>query len=58
MGSEEPLLILDGSPMPIALLNSLNPQDIAQVYVERSATIYGPRGFNGVVVVKTKGAMD
>ena len=54
MGSQEPLLVLDGSPMPIVLLNSLNPRDIAQVFVERNVTIYGPRGFNGVVVVRTK----
>lgn len=55
IGSEEPLLVLDDFPMPIAFLNTLDPQDIAQVYVLRDVALYGSRGFNGVLVVKTKG---
>ena len=54
MGSEEPLLVLDGSPMSIALLNTLNPQDIVQVHILRNATFYGSRGANGVLVVTTR----
>ena len=56
MGSEEPLLVLDGTPMPIAMLNSLSPRDIARVHVLRDTetSIYGIRGGNGVIVVTTK----
>ena len=54
MGSQEPLLVLDGSPMPIGLLNTLNPRDIAQVYILRDVAFYGSRGVNGVLIVTTK----
>jgi TonB-dependent SusC/RagA subfamily outer membrane receptor len=54
MGSEEPLLVLDGSPMQITFLNSLNPRDILEVYVLRDTAFYGSRGANGVLVVTTK----
>lgn len=55
LGSEEPLLVLDGSQMPIALLNTLSPRDIAQVYILKDVAFYGSRGINGVLVVTTKG---
>ena len=54
MGSEEPLLVLDGSPMSIDFLDTLSPRDIAQVYILRDAAFYGSRGINGVLVVETK----
>ncbi|KKM19585.1 hypothetical protein LCGC14_1654160 [marine sediment metagenome] len=54
-GSEQPLLVLDGSPMPMNMLNTLAPHNIIRVYVLRGAeaSIYGARGFNGVIVVTT-----
>lgn len=53
-GSEEPLLVLDGTPLPIGVLNTLSPHDIDRVHVLRNAGIYGSRGYYGVVVVETK----
>lgn len=50
----EPLVIIDGIPGDI---NSLNPQDIADITVLKdaaSASIYGARAANGVVLVTTK----
>ena len=49
-----PLVIIDGLP---GSLNVLNPNDIESVSVLKdaaSAAIYGSRGANGVIVVKTK----
>ncbi len=58
---EEPLLVLDGTPMPrgslSATLNTLAPHDIARIDVLRDASstsIYGSRGANGVIVITTK----
>ncbi len=50
----DPLIIVDGLP---GSLTNLNPNDIESVTVLKdaaSAAIYGSRGANGVVVVKTK----
>ena len=58
MGIEEPLLVLDGSPMQILYLNTVRPQEVHQVYILRDTALYGSRGANGVLVVTTKhGAM-
>ena len=49
-----PLIIVDGLP---GSLNILNPNDIESVSVLKdaaSAAIYGSRGANGVIVIKTK----
>ena len=61
VADEEPLLVLDGTPLPrgslSAALNTLSPHDIARIDVLRdvSATsIYGSRGANGVIVITTK----
>jgi iron complex outermembrane receptor protein len=58
---EEPLLVLDGTPMPkgslSATLNTLAPHDIARIDVLRDASatgVYGSRGANGVIVITTK----
>ena len=55
--SNKPLFIIDGvqSTDPF-ILNSINPNDIAQINVLKgaSAAIYGSRGANGVIIVKTK----
>lgn len=50
----DPLVIVDGLPGD---MNALNPNDIESVSVLKdaaSAAIYGSRGANGVIVVKTK----
>lgn len=50
----DPLVIIDGIPGSLGIIN---PNDIESVTVLKdaaAATIYGSRGANGVVVVKTK----
>lgn len=56
-GSNQPMLILDGVPLSLGYLSSINPNDIAEVTVLKSAsalTLYGPEGVNGAIVVTTK----
>ena len=60
MGNNEPLYILDGVPFaPSAngTLVGINPYDIASIRVLKDATditMYGVRGANGVILIKTK----
>ena len=60
MGNNEPLYIVDGSPFapgPNGALTGLNPQDIDTIKVLKDPadlTMYGVRGANGVIVIKTK----
>ncbi len=54
-GNASPLFIVDG--VPVNTIDFLNPQDIERIDVLKdasSAAIYGSRGANGVVIVKTK----
>ena len=56
MGSNEPLIILDGSPYTGAI-NELNKDDIKSIDVLKDASataIYGSRGANGVILITTK----
>jgi TonB-dependent SusC/RagA subfamily outer membrane receptor len=59
-GSGEPLYVLDGiaiQPGPNGALDGISPYDIASIQVVRDATgtaMYGVRGVNGVIVIKTK----
>lgn len=59
-GSTEPLYVVDGMPMHIEAgrgLSWLNPADIDTIDVLKDASataIYGSRGANGVVIIKTK----
>lgn len=58
MNSCDPLYIIDGVPTT-ENLNSLNPSDIASVQVLKdaaSASIYGSRAANGVIIITTKQA--
>jgi TonB-dependent SusC/RagA subfamily outer membrane receptor len=51
------MLIVDGVPMALGYLSSINPNDIADVSVLKSSSgtaIYGPDGVNGAIVVTTK----
>jgi len=59
----DPLYVVDGKA--VANLNSLNPNDIASIRVlkqqpakEVYAGIYGKKALNGVVVIKTKDAVQ
>ncbi len=56
-GENQPMLILDGIPISLNYLNSINPNDIADVSLLKSASataIYGPDGVNGAILVTTK----
>lgn len=56
-GNTQPLFIIDGAPVDESNFRSLNPQDIASISVLKDAgatAIYGNRGANGVIVIKTR----
>jgi TonB-dependent starch-binding outer membrane protein SusC len=59
-GGNEPLVIVDGAPFtpaPGGVLTGLNPYDIESIKVLKNPAdigIYGMRGANGVIVIKTK----
>ncbi|MBF8150107.1 SusC/RagA family TonB-linked outer membrane protein [Winogradskyella sp. F6397] len=61
-GNTEPLFIIDGAPVDEDNFRSLNPQDIESIDVLKDAgatAIYGNRGANGVIVIKTRqGSFD
>lgn len=55
--SDAPLYVIDG--IPADDLNSLNPDDVESIDVLKDASssaIYGSRGANGVILIKTKTA--
>jgi len=57
---QQPLYIVDGVPVQPdrgGSLSWLNPRDIESIAVlkDADAAIYGVRGANGVIVIKTKG---
>jgi TonB-dependent SusC/RagA subfamily outer membrane receptor len=60
MGSTEPLYVIDGmtiDPGPGGALVGLNPADIEKIEVLKDAgstAMYGVRGANGVILIKTK----
>lgn len=56
-GNNQPLLVVDGSPISLGFINSINPNDVESVNVlkgSNAAALYGPEGVNGVIVVTTK----
>ena len=59
-GDNQPLYILDGVPITPGAggaLSGLNPHDIAKIEVLKDAAstaMYGSRGANGVIIIKTK----
>ena len=57
-GNPDALIILDG--MEVTDVSDVSPSDIASVEVlkDSEATLYGMRGANGVVIIKTKKAED
>ena len=55
--SQDPLYIIDGVPMTAGSLNTLNSNDIESMQVLKdaaSASIYGSRAANGVIIITTK----
>jgi TonB-linked SusC/RagA family outer membrane protein len=57
----EPLVIIDGFPVGNGMPQSLNPADIEKITVLKdaaSASIYGARGSNGVILIETIKAKD
>lgn len=60
--SSEPLYVVDDvvvQPGPNGMLAWLNPEDIESIEVlkyETDTAVYGVRGGNGVIKIKTKGA--
>jgi TonB-dependent starch-binding outer membrane protein SusC len=59
-GSNQPLYVIDGVPFnagPNGALTGVNPHDIESIQVLKNPAdtgIYGMRGANGVIVIKTK----
>jgi TonB-dependent SusC/RagA subfamily outer membrane receptor len=62
-GSNEPLYVLDGvaiQPGPGGALTGIDPYDIESIEVLKDpadTALYGMRGANGVIVIKTKRAL-
>jgi TonB-linked SusC/RagA family outer membrane protein len=53
---DAPLFIIDGTPVDADNFRSINPQEIASIDVLKDAAataVYGNRGANGVVVIRT-----
>jgi TonB-dependent SusC/RagA subfamily outer membrane receptor len=60
-GDEEPLVVIDGIPTPQGMngeaLRNIDPRDIARIEVLKDASqtaMYGSRGANGVLVIRTR----
>src|SRR3954469_12777856 len=54
--NNDPLYVIDGTAVSESYLNFLNPDDIASIQVLKdasSASIYGARASNGVVIIET-----
>ncbi|WP_313384767.1 SusC/RagA family TonB-linked outer membrane protein [Chishuiella sp.] len=58
-GVKSPLYVVDGTYMSASDVNAINPSDIEEVKVLKDASqlaIFGSRGANGVIIMKTKTA--
>jgi TonB-linked SusC/RagA family outer membrane protein len=56
-GNNQPMLVLDGVPIALGYLNSINPNDVLEVNILKSAAataVYGPDGVNGAIIVNTR----
>jgi TonB-linked SusC/RagA family outer membrane protein len=54
--NNEPLYVVDGTPMQDSYVNFINPNDITSIQVLKdasAASIYGSRASNGVIVIET-----
>ena len=55
--NNEPLYVIDGTPVQDSYVNFINPEDIASIQVLKdasAASIYGSRASNGVILIETK----
>lgn len=55
--NNDPLYIIDGTPVEDSFINWLNPADIESIQVLKdasAASIYGARATNGVVIIETR----
>jgi len=55
--SNDPLVVVDGLPMSVDVLNRINPNDIESFSILKDASataIYGTRASNGVILITTK----
>lgn len=54
--NNEPLIVVDGTPISNDALNNLSPSSVKNISVikDASAAIYGTRGSNGVIIIETK----
>lgn len=56
----DPLVVVDGvTALDVDVLGSINPSDVLRIDILRDAgstAIYGSRGANGVILIKTKGS--
>lgn len=53
----DPLIVVDGMAMELTNINTINPQDIADITVLKdavAASVWGTRAANGVIVITTK----
>ena len=56
-GNNQPMLVVDGVPISLGFISSINPNDIADVTILKSSSstaIYGPDGVNGAIIITTK----
>jgi len=56
-GNNQPMFVLDGSPVNLSYLSSISPEDVQDITVLKSAAsaaLYGPEAVNGVILVTTK----
>jgi len=60
VSGQDPLFVIDGVPMQVSrgALSWLSPHDVESIKALKGAdaAIYGVRGANGVIVIKTKGS--
>jgi TonB-linked SusC/RagA family outer membrane protein len=56
-GNNQPMLILDGVPISLSYISTINPNDVLDVNILKSSSstaIYGPDGVNGAIIVTTR----
>ena len=59
--SSNPLIVVDGMPLPTYDMNILNSTDVESIEILKdasSAAIYGSRGANGVILITTKSGKE
>ena len=57
LGNNQPILVVDGSVVPLEYYNSINPNDIENINVLKGAgatAVYGNEASNGALIITTK----